>query len=190
MDGHFVENLILSPWVIEQIQTVVSIPIDAHLMVTHPEKYLDALLKTDTMYITMHIETLKNNAYILFDKIKKNGRKFGIAISPESDTDFLRDMGSVADKITIMTVTPGFSGNRFLPDMLDKIRKVKAIREHEGFSYLIEADGACRKENFKLLSDAGTEVFVVGTSGLFSLHPDTEKAWELMMRGFNQEVKG
>lgn len=87
-----------------------------------------------------------------------------------------------------MSVDPGFSGQPFIPEMLDKIRELKQLKEENGYNYLIEVDGSCNKRTFKQLTEAGTEVFIVGSTGLFGLDSNLETAWDKMIADFNQEV--
>ena len=87
-----------------------------------------------------------------------------------------------------MSVDPGFAGQPFIPEMLDKIRELKELKEKNGYNYLIEVDGSCNKKTFKQLAEAGTEVFIVGSSGLFSLDENLETAWDKMIADFNAAV--
>jgi D-allulose-6-phosphate 3-epimerase len=87
-----------------------------------------------------------------------------------------------------MSVDPGFAGQPFIREMLDKIKEAKELKEKNGYSYLIEVDGSCNKNTFKELADAGTEVFIVGTSGLFNKDKDLSKAWDIMINDFNSQT--
>ena len=125
----------------------------------------------------------------MIKKAKDLGCKVGIALNPATSLDYIKHYIHLIDKLTIMTVDPGFAGQPFIPEMLDKIQEAKAIREKNGYKYLIEVDGSCNTKTFKQLSKAGNEVFILGTSGLFKLDKDLNKAWDMMLDGFNKEVK-
>ena len=182
MDGHFVKNITLSPMFIGQIRKLTTVPIDAHLMVEYPEDYVDTLMEYGTDYITLHPEVLTNKAFRLAGKVKAGGKKLGIAISPETRLDDLQGILKSADKLTVMTVEPGFSGGEFIPEMVWKIKQACELREKLGCCYLIEIDGSCNEKTFGILKEAGADAFVVGTSGLFGLAPELADAWDRMMK--------
>lgn len=186
MDGHFVKNITLSPFFIEQIRKSTQIPIDAHLMVDDPAEYIDQLIENKTEYITLHAETLLNCAYRLKDRIKSADSKFCLAVSPETDLAGVKELIRFVDKLTIMTVEPGFSGGAFVPEMLKKIKQAHEIRKQNGYSYLIEVDGNCSKKTYSVLKEAHADVFVLGNTGLFSLDENIESAWKKMLKEFNE----
>lgn len=188
MDGHFVKNITLSPLFIEQIRSIAKIPIDAHLMVENPYDYVDILKQSGADYITIHAETIRRFAFRIIEKIKNLGLKVGIALNPTTDINEIYYYMNRVDKITIMTVDPGFAGQPFIPEMLEKIKKLKDLKSKKGYNFLIEADGSCNVKTFKLLKDAGCEVFVLGSSGLFGLDPDIKKAWGIMRKNFDNHV--
>ncbi|GHU80265.1 hypothetical protein AGMMS49992_33130 [Clostridia bacterium] len=117
MDGHFVKNLTLSPWFISQIRPRTKVKIDAHLMVTHPQDLLTELINIDVDCISPHIETLLNHAFSFAFQVKDAGKELGIVISPETDISALFPILHYLDKITVMTIDPGFAGARFIPHM-------------------------------------------------------------------------
>ena len=190
MDGHYVRNITLSPFFMEQIRDAVRVQMDAHLMVENPADFVDMVKEAGAVYITPHAEMINSNAFRLIHRILDLGCKPGVALNPATPLDYIRHYIHLLDKITIMTVDPGFAGQRFIPEMLEKIREAKALKERMGYKYLIEVDGSCNARTFRMLAEAGAEVFVVGTSGLFSLHPDLDRAWDLMMEHYNREVGG
>jgi len=108
----------------------------------------------------------------------------GVVLNPATPLEYIKHYIHLLDKITILTVDPGFAGQKFIPEMLDKIREAKRLKEEKGYSYLIEVDGSVNKKTFKVLKEAGTEVFILGSSGLFNNHPDIEKAWQIMIEQF------
>jgi D-allulose-6-phosphate 3-epimerase len=188
MDGHFVPNLTLSPFFIEQIRDEVTTPMDVHLMVEKPTDYIDILAKAGAKWITPHAETINRDAFRVIDRIKSLGCKVGVALNPATPLDYIRHYIHLLDKITIMTVDPGFAGQKFVVEMLDKIREAKELKENHNYNYLIEVDGSCNINTFNRLAEAGTEVFIVGSSGLFNLDSQLDKAWEKMQNQFYQEV--
>lgn len=185
MDGHFVKNITLSPFFIEQIKSYVNIPIDAHLMVENPGDYIEICEKSGASFITIHAETINREAFRIIDRIKSHGLMVGIALNPATPISEIKHYINKIDKITIMTVDPGFAGQPFIPEVLEKIRDLKRLKDDNNYNYLIEADGSCNKNTFQVLKDAGCEVFVLGSSGFFNLSDDLGKAWEIMIGNFN-----
>ncbi|MBS4207396.1 D-allulose 6-phosphate 3-epimerase [Bacillus sp. FJAT-50079] len=188
MDGHFVKNITLSPFFIEQLKKISKIPIDAHLMVKNPEDFVDMTIDAGADYISLHAETINGKAFREMQKIKGRGRKLGVVLNPETPIEAIETYIHHVDKLTIMTVDPGFAGQKYIPEMLDKIKKAKEWKEKYGYNYLITIDGSCNKNTFKQLVDAGAEVLIVGTSGLFSLNDDLNQAWDMMTDTFKTEV--
>jgi len=189
MDAHYVPNLTLSPFFIENVKRLATIPIDAHLMVERPEQITPLCLDAGANYISVHPETVNAKAFRLIDQIQSKGAKFGIVLNPESAPDLASYYLDSVEKITVMTVDPGFSGQKFIYPMLKKIEALRNLKEKNGYTFLIEIDGSCNKKTFHDLAYAGAEVFVVGTSGLFGLDPDIEKAWAKMMENFNASIR-
>jgi D-allulose-6-phosphate 3-epimerase len=188
MDGHYVKNITLSPFFMEQIKDVVSVPMDVHLMVENPADFIEMVKEAGATYITPHAETINRDAFRVINRIIEMGGKPGVALNPATPLEYIKHYIHLLDKITFMTVDPGFAGQKFIPEMLEKIREAKDLKERMGYKYLIEVDGSCNAKTFKMLADAGAEVFIVGSSGLFNLHPKLETAWDMMMDNFKQEV--
>ena len=162
MDGHFVKNITLSPDFVKAFSTIAKKPIDCHLMVTDPDDYIEVLAENGAGYICPHAETL----------------------NPANPLSYIREYIDRIDKLTIMTVDPGFAGQPFIKEMLGKIRETKELKEKYGYKFLIEIDGSCNQRPFKELYEAGAEVFIVGSSGLFSKDKDLKKAWDIMREEF------
>lgn len=127
MDGHYVPNITLSPWFIEQVKKISDVPISAHLMVTEPSFWVDQLLKVDTDYICIHAEVVNGVAYRLIHKIHDQGKKVGIVLNPETPIEVIKPYIQYLDKITIMTVDPGFAGEKFIDETLDKIVELRKL---------------------------------------------------------------
>jgi len=189
MDGHYVRNITLSPLFIEQIKPISRIPIDAHLMVDDPLFMIEMVAKSGADYITVHAETIWREAFRIISLIKSYNCRVGIALNPSTSVEQIKYYIHLIDKITIMTVDPGFAGQPFIEEMLRKISEVKNLKERNNYNFLIEVDGSCNKKTFKNLIEAGTEVFVIGSSGLFSLSEDIANAWELMQKDFSNALQ-
>jgi D-allulose-6-phosphate 3-epimerase len=188
MDGHFVKNITLSPYFMEQIRNDLKVPMDVHMMVEKPADFIKMIINAGATYICPHAETITSDAFRLIDQIKSAGCKAGVAVNPATPLSALKHYIHHLDKITIMSVDPGYAGQKFIPEMLDKLREARALKERHGYNYLIEIDGSCNARTFKSLTDAGTEVFIVGSSGLFNLDPDLNTAWDNMMIDFNEAI--
>ena len=181
MDGHFVKNITLSPFFVSTLKRVSKLPIDVHLMTEYPDDYIEELAKSGADYICPHAETINKDAFRIINKIKGFGCKAGIVLNPATPIEWIKYYIHLLDKITVMTVDPGFAGQPFIPEMLDKIKELKELKEKNGYSYLIEVDGSCNERTFDILTEAGAEVLIVGSSGLFNLDSDLPKAWDKMM---------
>lgn len=186
MDGHFVKNITLSPDFVKAISPVCKAPLDCHLMVTEPDNYIESLAAAGAAYICPHAETINSDAFRIINRIKNAGCKVGVVLNPATPLSYIKHYIHLLDKITIMTVDPGFAGQPFIREMLDKIREAKALKEENGYKYLIEVDGSCNERTFKDLYEAGTEVFIVGSSGLFNLDKDLKVAWDKMIENMEK----
>ena len=181
MDGHFVKNITLSPFFVSTLKRISKLPIDVHLMTEYPDDYIEELAKSGADYICPHAETINKDAFRIINKIKGFGCKAGIVLNPATPIEWIKYYIHLLDKITVMTVDPGFAGQPFIPEMLDKIKELKELKEKNGYEYLIEVDGSCNERTFDILTEAGAEVLIVGSSGLFNLDSDLPKAWDKMM---------
>lgn len=188
MDGNYVKNFSLAPAFVESIRPYAKLPIDMHLMVLHPGDYIEVCAKSGTDYITPHADTITKDAFRVMNQIKDLGCKTGVAVNPSSSLEEIKYYIHLLDKITVMTVDAGFAGQKFIPQMLDKVRQLVEIRKEKKLSFLIEVDGSCNENTYKQLYDAGVDVMIVGTSGLFKLDNNLSLAWEKMMKKFDQCV--
>lgn len=189
MDGHFVKNITLSPDFVKAISPICTIPLDCHLMVTDPDDYIEVLAKAGAGYICPHAETINSDAFRIINKIKANGCKVGVVLNPATPLSYIKHYIHLVDKITIMSVDPGFAGQPFIREMLDKIAEAKELKLKNNYKYIIEVDGSCNEKTFKDLSDAGTECFIIGSSGLFNLDSSLPKAWDKLIENFNKCTK-
>lgn len=184
MDGHYVPNLSLSPWFIEQLQIVSKLPLSVHLMVTDPSFWVTQLIELKCEFICLHAEVLDGKAFRLIDQIHDAGLKAGVVINPETRVDAIKEYIEIVDKVTVMTIDPGFAGQRFLDSCLDKIVELRKIREKEGYNYLIELDGSSNRKTFKKIDQAGPDIYIVGRSGLFGLTDNIEESWKVLTKDY------
>ena len=186
MDGHYVPNISLSPWFIEEVRKLSNLPISAHLMVTEPSFWVQQLVDIKCEWICMHAEVLDGVAFRLIDQIHDAGLKAGVVLNPETKIEIMDPYLDLLDKVTIMTVDPGFVGQRFIAGALDKIVRLRELREKHGYHYVIEMDGSSNRKSFSMIDLAGPDIYIVGRSGLFGLDEDIEKAWEIMVRDYEE----
>lgn len=184
MDGRFVRNYALSPKFVEQIRPLTTCAIDVHLMAYEPAELVRSCITAGADVVSLHAETIGGEAFRLIDTIHTAGRRAGVVLNPETPVSVIEPYLGRLDKVTVMTVDPGYAGERFIPEMLDKIRLLRQLKADRGRSYLLEADGQGNRTTYARLNDAGVEVFIVGTSGLFSLATDLAEAWDQMCREF------
>jgi len=184
MDGHFVRNLALSPDFLKIVRKEVQVPIDCHLMVTNPEDYIERLAQAGADYICPHAETINTDAFRIIDKIKSNGCKVGVVLNPATPISYIQTYIHLIDKLTIMNIDPGFAGQPFIKDIVYKYAEAKKLREERGYKYIIESDGSCNKNTFKILAEAGAECFVMGSTGLFNQDENLEVAWDKMVNDY------
>lgn len=165
MDGHFVPNISLGTCVYKQLKGKVDLVFDVHLMISDPLKYATDFIKAGADIVTFHYEAMKNPQEIidLIKLIQSHGVKAGISIKPGTDVMVLEDYLGLVDLILVMSVEPGFGGQKFMENALDKIEFLKLMKDTYGFEYEIEVDGGINKETSKLCVEAGCEVLVAGT---------------------------
>ncbi|MGC8497602.1 MAG: ribulose-phosphate 3-epimerase [Thermoplasmata archaeon] len=165
MDGHFVPNISFGPIVVENIRRVTSAKLDSHLMIEHPEKYLDQFISAGSDIITIHIETIKD--YRILKKAKNQNVKVGLAINPETDIKEIPDFFDYLDYILVMSVHPGFSGQKFILDSLSKIKKIKKLVDDYNHVIKIMVDGGVNQSNARSIIEAGAE-YLVAASAIFN----------------------
>lgn len=189
MDGHYVPNISLSPWFIQEVRKISTLPLSAHLMVTEPAFWVQQLIDINCEWICMHAEVLDGLAFRLIDQIHDAGLKAGIVLNPETPVSVILPYIDRLDKVTIMTVDPGFAGQRFIEGALDKIVELRELREEYDYHYVIEMDGSSNRKSFKRIDEANPDIYIVGRSGLFGLDGDIAKAWSIMVADY-QEMTG
>lgn len=186
MDGHYVPNITLSPWFIEEVRKISDLPMSVHLMVTDPSFWVQQLVDMKCELICMHAEVLDGLAFRLIDQIQNAGLKAGVVLNPETPIETIFPYIELVDKITIMTVDPGFAGQRFIDSTLDKIVALRELREENGYQYVIEMDGSSNRKSFKRIDAADPDIYIIGRSGLFGLDEDIEKSWGIMNRDYEE----
>jgi len=163
MDGHFVPNITIGPLVVAAIRPLTSLPLDVHLMVEHPERYISEFVHAGADIITLHVEA-SPHLHGAIELIKKLGVKAGVSLNPPTHIgmveEFLRDV----DLVLIMSVNPGFSGQPFIPETLPRIEKMRQILDARGLDAELEVDGGINAENAPDIVKAGADVLVAGNS--------------------------
>ncbi len=163
MDGHFVPNITFGPPIVKAVKNSTSLPVDVHLMIDNAEKYLESFIENGADILTVHQEAQVHLNRTL-NRIKELGVKAGVSLNPSTPVYTLHEVLELVDLILIMTVNPGFGGQSFLQSTLRKVEQLSALRERNGYKFLIETDGGIFKENILSVSNAGCDVFVVGSA--------------------------
>jgi ribulose-phosphate 3-epimerase len=162
MDGHFVPNITIGPVVVKSIKKTTKIFFDVHLMITNPEKYWESFYKAGADLIVFHNEILYDKK-ILIDEVKKTGVKVGVSIKPKTSVNDILEILPFVDVVLIMTVEPGFGGQSFMYDMVDKIKDLRKIIDDKKYNCLIEVDGGINDKTAKICADSGADVLVSGS---------------------------
>lgn len=178
-DGVYVKQFGLTPPIMKEIRKITDCLLDAHVYFNDPFYYLDLLIECGADYISIHTDKLVNEAYRTADYLHDKGKKFGVVIAPETSIETIMPYIDVIDKITVMTIYPGYAGARYIPQTLQKIIDLKKLREKNNYHYLIDFDGASDPEHIKYFKEAGTDLYIIGKSGLFALDPDLDTAAKL-----------
>jgi len=179
MDGHFVPNLTIGPSVIKALRKQCSIQFDVHLMISPVHKYIEAYADAGADIITIHPEATDNlEASIL--KIKELKKRVGVSLNPDSKIDLIFDLLHKIDLVLIMSVNPGFGGQKFIPEVLDKIKELKRIQARKNLTFDIEIDGGINFDNYKTAIDAGANILVSGTTIFKSNDGDIKKNINLL----------
>ena len=179
MDGHFVPNLTIGPPVIKALKKHCSLQFDVHLMISPVHKYIEAYANAGADIITIHPEATDNlKASIL--KIKSLNKKVGVSLNPESKIDLIKKLLDQIDLVLIMSVNPGFGGQKFMPEVLDKIKELKIIQTEKNINFDIEIDGGINFDNCRAAIEAGANILVSGTTIFKSNNGDIKKNIELL----------
>jgi len=177
MDGKFVPNITFGPLVVSAVNKITDLPLDVHLMIENPDLHIEAFINAGADYITVHQEEVVHLNRTL-NKIKELGAKAGVAINPSTPVETLTEILDLADLILVMSVNPGFGGQKFILNSVSKIQKLNDLKKEHGYKYLIEVDGGINKDTITKVSDAGCNIFVAGSS-IFSSDNISAAATEL-----------
>ena len=179
MDGHFVPNLTIGPPVIKALKKNCSIKFDVHLMISPVHKYIDAYSEAGADIITIHPEATEDLSNSI-KKIKELGKKVGVSLNPETKVNVIIDYLDKIDLVLIMSVNPGFGGQKFMPEVLSKIKELKKIQKEKNIDFDIEIDGGINFENSKFAIEAGANILVSGTTIFKSNNGDIKKNIDLL----------
>ena len=179
MDGHFVPNLTIGPPVIKALKKHTSILFDVHLMISPVHKYIEAYADAGADIITIHPEATEDLKSSIL-RIRKLGKKVGISLNPETKTEMILNFLDQIDLVLIMSVNPGFGGQKFMPEVLEKVKKLKRIKEEKKINFDIEIDGGINFDNSKAAIAAGANILVSGTTIFKSNNGDIKKNIELL----------
>jgi len=163
MDGHFVPNLIFGPKIVEDLRPRSSSVFDVHLMTEHPENLVEAFAQAGADYITFHIEATVH-AHRLVQKIRELGKHPGVSLVPSTPLVLIEELLPLVDQVLVMTVNPGFGGQKLIVPCLEKARRLAQIRKERGLSFLIAADGGINETTAKAVRDAGVDVLIAGSA--------------------------
>ena len=174
MDGHFVPNLTIGPPVIKALKKNCSIKFDVHLMISPVHKYIEAYSDAGADIITIHPEATDDLSASI-SKIRELKKKVGVSLNPETKVETIKDYLGEIDLVLIMSVNPGFGGQKFMPKVLDKIKELKQIQKDKNIDFDIEIDGGINFENSKIAIEAGANILVSGTTVFKSNNGDIKK---------------
>ena len=178
MDGHFVPNLTIGPVVVKGLRRYTDQVLDTHLMISDPLAYAEAFVKAGSDRITFHYEAVHNPIKVI-EEIRKLGVPVGISIKPKTDVKALLKILEYVDLVLVMSVEPGFGGQAFIPEAVDKIRELATLKKVIDNNYLIEVDGGINAETGKLCKEAGVDILVAG-SYIFASDDPAARMDELM----------
>ncbi len=164
MDGVFVNNITFGIKMVEDLRKITSLPLDCHLMIVHPEKYVERFAKAGADIITVHYEACQDNLEEVLKLIKSTGVKCGAVINPDTPVEKIKDVILLCDMVLVMSVFPGFGGQKFIPSALDKLREIRAIIDASGKDIDLEIDGGVTAENVEEIKAAGANVIVAGSA--------------------------
>lgn len=163
MDGHFVPNITFGPVLVQAARKSTKLPLDVHLMIENADKYLEDFRNAGADSITVHFEEVTHLNRTV-NRIKELGAKAGVVINPATPVSFVKDIAEYIDLLLIMTVNPGFGGQSFIPNSVNRIKEAVELRKSLKSDFLIEVDGGINNKTIKLALDAGCDVFVTGSA--------------------------
>ena len=180
MDGHFVPNITIGPMIVEAVKRVTDLPLDVHLMISEPDNFIDDFAKAGANILTVHAETAKH-LHRTIHYIGEQGVRPGVSLNPATPLDVLEYILDDLDLVLLMTVNPGFGGQKFIPEVLPKIKLLRDLVDKRNLKTEIEVDGGIGPDTINRVSSAGADVFVAGSAIFYS--EDYEKTIRLMREG-------
>jgi ribulose-phosphate 3-epimerase len=187
MDGHFVPNITIGPPVVRAIRRVATRPLDVHLMIEEPDRYIEEFVAAGASMVSVHVEAVRH-LHRTVSFIRKLGAKAGVVINPATPASALEAIAPDVDFVLVMSVNPGFSGQAFIPHSVDKLRRVRAVLDAAGSAALIEIDGGIDQSNVSDVVAAGANILVAGQAIFGS--SDAEAATRALRASANQLVSG
>lgn len=184
MDGHFVPNISFGPKMVQDIRSRTALPLDVHLMIADPERYIPQFARAGADYLTFHIESVIH-AHRLTQLIREHNVRPGIAIVPSTPVDAIVELLPAVDLVLVMTVNPGFGGQQLIASTLDKVRWLADRRLRSGTEFRLSVDGGINHETAPAARDAGADVLVTGSAFFSAADP---KAYLAMLRGGTGQV--
>ena len=181
MDGHFVPNLTIGPEVIKKLRPLTKKVFDVHLMISPVDNFIKVYANAGADIITFHPEATKDTSKTI-ELIKKENKKVGISLKPKSSIDLIKDHLSEIDLVLIMSVEPGFGGQKFMPEVLEKTKKLKEIIKSKSFNVDIEIDGGINFDNCSLAKQAGANILVSGSTIFKENKGDLKKNIEILRK--------
>ena len=181
MDGHFVPNITIGPFIVEAIKRSTKIPLDVHLMIERPENHIKSFRSAGADIITVHAEATVH-LHGLVQSVKELGAKAGVSINPGTPVEAMEEVLDCVDLVLVMSVNPGFGGQRFIPASIGKIKKLRKMLDERGLKAILEVDGGIKVSNIKEVSKAGADMFVAGSAVFGSA--DYKKTIEAMRKEF------
>jgi ribulose-phosphate 3-epimerase len=163
MDGHFVPNITIGPLIVDSIRPITKLPLDVHLMIENPDQYIEDFAKAGADYITVHVEACRH-LHRTIHLIKSLGVKAGVVLNPATPVQLIEPIIEDVDMVLLMSVNPGFGGQKFISSVLSKIKQVKEMSEKKGLNLEIEVDGGVNEETALLCVEAGATVLVAGSA--------------------------
>ena len=177
MDGHFVPNITMGPMIVGAVRRSTTLPIEAHLMISHPEQYIEEFANAGADFIIVHQE-VSPHLHRVIQQIKAAGKMAGVALNPSTPVIMLEDVLSMLDMALIMTVNPGFGGQKFIPEMLPKIKRLREMIDQQELRCDIEVDGGIHETIVPLVVQAGANLLVAGSA----VYNDRESVAEAIAR--------
>ena len=163
MDGHFVPNFTIGPPIVAAIKKVTRLPLDVHLMMTNPDDFIPEFIEAGSNYLTVHVETCPH-LHRTIQSIKERGIRAGVTLNPATPLSAVEPILPEVDLLLIMSVNPGFGGQKFIPSVMDKIKLARRMIDAKGLKVELEVDGGLRVENVGAISSAGADIFVAGSA--------------------------